>query len=76
MARSYSTGGGMTEPREPTLKQWKRRALQAEQQVEFLQGVRAREAHDEMRQFRELAALRVALKEAQEIINWALEQQT
>ena len=39
----------MTEPREPTAKQWK---------------------------FRELAALRVALKEAQEIINWALEQQT
>lgn len=30
----------------------------------------------EMRQFRELAALRVALKEAQEILNWALEQQT
>ena len=66
----------MTEPREPTLKQWKRRALQAEQQVEFLQGLRAREAYDEMRQFRELAALRVALKEANEIINWALEQQT
>ena len=66
----------MTEPREPTLKQWKRRALQAEQQVEFLQGVRASEAGKEMRQFRELAALRVALKEAQEIINWALEQQT
>ena len=66
----------MTESREPTLKQWKRRALQAEQQVEFLQGLRAREAYDEMRQFRELAALRVALKEAQEIINWALEQQS
>ena len=66
----------MTEPREPTLKQWKRRALQAEQQVEFLQGVRASEAGKEMRQFRELAALRVALKEAQEVINWALEQQT
>ena len=65
----------MTEPREPTLKQWKRRALQAEQQVEFLQGVRAIEADQEMRQFRELAALRVALKEAQEVINWALEQQ-
>lgn len=61
---------------EPTLKQWKRRALQAEQQVEFLQGLRAREAYDEMRQYRELAALRVALKEAQEIIQWALEQQT
>lgn len=66
----------MTEPREPTLKQWKRRALQAEQQVEFLQGVRAREADQELRQYRELAALRVALKEAQEIITWALEQQT
>ena len=66
----------MTEPREPTIKQWKRRALQAEQQVEFLQGVRAIEADQEMRQFRELAALRVALKEAKEIIDWALEQQT
>ena len=65
----------MTEPREPTLKQWKRRALQAEQQVEFLQGVRAAETEKEMRQFRELAALRVALKEAQEIIQWAWEQQ-
>ena len=66
----------MTEPREPTAKQWKRRALQAEQQVEFLQGVRASEAGKEMRQFRELAALRVALKEAKEIIDWALEQKT
>lgn len=66
----------MTEPREPTLKQWKRRALQAEQQVAFLQEVRAMESAREMRQFREVAALRVALKEAQEIIHWALEQQT
>ena len=66
----------MTESREPTAKQWKRRALQAEQQVEFLQGVRAREAETEMHQFRELAALRVALKEAQEVINWALGQQS
>lgn len=66
----------MTEPREPTLKQWKRRALQAEQQVAFLQEVRAMESAREMRQFREVAALRVALKEAQEIIQWALEQQT
>ena len=66
----------MRAPREPTARQWKRRALQAEQQVEFLQGLRAREADTEMRQFRELAALRVALKEAQEAINWALEQQT
>lgn len=66
----------MTEPKEPTAKQWKRRALQAEQQVEFLQAARARESDNEIRQFRELAALRVALKEAREVINWALEQQT
>ena len=66
----------MTAPSEPTARQWKRRAMQAEQQVEFLQGVRAMESDKEMRQFRELAALRVALKEAQEAINWALEQQT
>ena len=66
----------MTPTREPTLKQWKRRALQAEQQVELLQEVRAMESSHEARQFRELAALRVALKEAQEIINWAVEQQT
>lgn len=44
--------------------------------MEFLQGVRASETDKEMRQYRELAALRVALKEAQEVINWALEQQT
>ncbi len=66
----------MSEAREPTPKQWKRRALQAEQHVEFLQGVRAMESGKEMQQFRELAALRVALKEAQEAISWALEQQT
>ena len=66
----------MADAKEPTLKQWKSRALHAEQQVEFLQGVRARETGIEMQTFRELAALRVALKEAQEIINWALEQQT
>ena len=66
----------MTEPREPTLKQWKRRALQAEQQVEFLRQCRTREAAGEIVQFRQIAALRVALQEAREIIEWAQEQQT
>ena len=66
----------MTESREPTLKQWKRRALQAEQQVEFLQGVRAMESEKEMQQFRELAAQRVAIKEAQEALQWAQEQRS
>lgn len=66
----------MTEPREPTAKQWKRRALQAEMQVDVFQAAQASYVHHQMRLHRELAALRVALKEAQDVINWALEQQT
>ena len=66
----------MTEPKEPTAKQWKRRALHAEQQVELLQNARAMEPAKEMRHFREIAALRVAVKEAQEALQWAMEQQT
>lgn len=66
----------MTEPKEPTAKQWKRRALHAEQQVELLQNARAMEPAKEMRHFREIAALRVAVKEAQEALSWAMEQQT
>lgn len=66
----------MTEPREPTLKQWKRRALVAEERADFVQNLRAGEAAKEISMAREIAALRVALKEAQEVINWALEQQS
>lgn len=61
---------------EPTLKQWKRRALKAEQQVEFLQQLRTSEAATEVKHYREIATLRVALKEAKEAIEWAMEQQT
>ncbi len=64
----------MTEPKEPTLKQWKRRALHAEEQVAFLQGVRAMESANEMQQSREIAALRVALAEIHDVINWVREQ--
>jgi len=66
----------MTEPREPTLKQWKRRALAAEEHAEFVQSLRAGEAAKELQLARETARLRVALKEIQEVITWALEQQT
>jgi hypothetical protein len=59
-----------------TLKQWKRRALKAERQVEFLQGVRAIEAETEMSRCRELAALRVAAKEALDALHWAMDDQT
>lgn len=66
----------MTEEREPTPKQWKRRALHAEQQMERMQLLRAHESANEIRTSREICALRVALKEAHEAIQWALEQQT
>jgi hypothetical protein len=66
----------MTEPREPTLKQWKRRALAAEERADFLQTLRAGEAAKELQLARETARLRVALKEIQEVITWALEQKT
>lgn len=60
---------------EPTLKQWKRRALKAEAQVDFLQSVRAMEANQELQASRERAAQKVALDEIREILQWAQEQQ-
>jgi hypothetical protein len=66
----------MTEPREPTARQWKRRALAAEERADFLQTLRAGEAAKELQLARETARLRVALKEIQEVITWALEQKT
>lgn len=66
----------MTEPSEPALKQWKRRALAAEERADFLQTLRAGEAAKELQLARETARLRVALKEIQEVITWALEQKT
>jgi len=47
-----------------------------QERADFVQNLRAGEAARELRMAREIAALRVALKEAQEVINWALEQQT
>ena len=66
----------MTPTREPTARQWKRRALAAEERADFLQTLRAGEAAKELQLARETARLRVALKEIQEVITWALEQQT
>lgn len=60
---------------EPTIKQWKRRALVAEDRAESIQQMRAAEHATELRQYRQLAACRVALKEAQEAIAWALQEQ-
>ena len=61
----------MTEPRGPTAKQWKRRALAAEQELETLQKIRAFDSAQELEMARENATLRVALREIQDASNWA-----
>ena len=65
-----------TEMAEPTLQQWKRRALKAEAELASIRDMRSFEHELEMQHHRELAIYKTALKEAQEAINWALEQQT
>ena len=56
---------------EPTLKQWRRRALAAEEEIAIIQKMRAFHAAQEMDMAREDATLRVALREIQETTNWA-----
>ena len=56
---------------EPTIKQWKRRALAAEQELVTIQKMRAFDAAQEMAMARENATLRVALREVQDASNWA-----
>ena len=56
---------------EPTLKQWKRRALKAEEELSIITGMRQFDATREMAMARENAVLRVAIREIQEASNWA-----
>lgn len=56
---------------EPTIKQWKRRALAAEDELEIVRRMRSFDAEREMRMARENATLRVALREVQDATNWA-----
>lgn len=56
---------------EPTLKQWKRRALAAQEELATIQRMRSMDAAREMEMARENAVLRVALREMQEVTNWA-----
>ena len=56
---------------EPTLKQWKRRALVAEEELAKIREMRAFDKEQEMKDARENAVLRVALREMQETSNWA-----
>lgn len=55
-------------PKEPTAKQWKRRALRAEQELKLLQD------HETSRELRNIERMR-GYDEALNPINWALEQQ-
>ena len=54
-----------------TPKQWERRALKAEAELELIRNMRNRDGQNELQLARENAALRVALCEIQEASNWA-----
>lgn len=56
---------------EPTLKQWKRRAEKAEEELLIIQRMRNFDTAREMDMARENASLRVAIREIQETTNWA-----
>lgn len=60
--------------KEPTLKYWKRRALKAEAEVQFIQNVRSLEAQQELTAALESATQKVALDEIREVLQWAQEQ--
>ena len=66
----------MTNQPAPTLKQMQRRALKAEAELESIQRIRKFEHGLELTHHRELAFYKVALKEAMEALQWALEQTT
>lgn len=56
---------------EPTLKQWMRRALKAEAELEAIKKLRMFDAKNELELARENAIFRVALREIQDASNWA-----
>ena len=56
---------------EPTLKQWKRRALAAEDEVVAIRTILESHHENTMDTVRENCVLRVALREVQDASNWA-----
>ncbi len=66
----------MTDEKQLSLKQMQRRALKAEAELESIQRIRKFEHGLELTHHRELAVYKVALKEAMEALQWALEQTT
>ena len=66
----------MTDEKQLSLKQMQRRALKAEAELESIQRIRKHEHEWELTHHRELAVYKVALKEAMEALQWALEKTT
>jgi hypothetical protein len=58
---------------EPTLKQWKRRALKAEAELESIREMRKFELSNELNGRRKNAAMKVAIDEIQDALNWMKE---
>lgn len=57
--------------KEPTLQQWKRRALKAEEELMTIKKMRQFDKQQELKMALENATLRVAIREVQETTNWA-----
>ena len=56
---------------EPTIKQWKRRALAAESELVALRAIAESNYENTRETVRENCVLRVALREVQDASNWA-----
>jgi hypothetical protein len=56
-----------------TAKQWERRALTADQELETIRAMRKQDSERDLTMARENAALRVAMREIQEASNWAFD---
>jgi hypothetical protein len=59
---------------EPTLKQWKRRALKAEAELDSLRKTREFEHGISVRAYGQIAAMQVAMNEIQDALDWAKER--
>lgn len=60
----------MSEPK-LTLKQWQRRALKAEAELESIRRIRQFDQSQELKMHKQLAAFATAFVEIKDAINWA-----
>ena len=59
---------------EPTAKQWKRRAMKAEAELETLRRIRSFEHGSTVRAYGQISAMQVAMNEIQDALDWAKER--